>query len=262
MSTVTTPAVAALVPTALLIAVHLYADRIRRAFAIPEEAVVSAAGGISVSYIFLHLLPEVAAGREPLGARLEDLTRPTPLHELAVFVVALLGFTVFYGLERLAARSGSPRDRGGDQEPQAAAFGAHVAAFAVYNMAIAYTLGTRIDSDVIGAALFTVAIGVHILVVDRGMAEHYPRRFRRWGRFVLCGALAVGWAVALVLPTSATVVGVLMAGVAGTVLLTVLKEELPTARASRFGWFLGGLVVYSVLLIGLILLAPDAVSMH
>lgn len=243
-----TTAVLAVIPTALLAAAHLLANRLRRSFGVSEPVAVSVAGGISVAYVFLHLLPEVALGGEPVSATLADLSAPTPLQELALFMVALVGFTVFYGLERLAERGGpGDRQEGG---PTTAAFAVHVGAFALYNGAVTYTLGSRLGSHVLGAVLYTVAVGVHVLVVDRGLAEHYPRRFDRVGRFVLAGALFVGWIVSVVAaPTSAFVVAVLTALVAGTVLLTVFKEELPSARRSRFGWFLAGLVGYSALLI-------------
>lgn len=264
-------ALLAAVPAALLVLAHLGADRVRRSIGLPEPVVVSVAGGISVAYVFLHLLPEVAAGSAPVRDTLAEVTAPTPLHELAVFAVALLGFTVFYGLERLAERSGSPRGEGGargadgdgpgggSEEPSTSAFAAHVGVFAVYNAAVTYTLGSRLEANVLGAALYTVAIGVHVLVVDRGLSEHYPRRFRRVGRFVLGAAMAVGWlASVLAAPTSTFVVVLLTAAVAGTVLLTVFKEELPTARRSRFGWFLVGLVGYAVLLVVLAAVAPGA----
>lgn len=245
----------ALALTGILVLAHLFASRIRRSLGISQAAVVSLAGGISVAYVFLHLLPEVAAGGGPIGATLEGLIAPTRLHELAAFAVALIGFTVFYGLERLAERS-----RGGigdEADSSTRSFTVHVGAFALYNGAITYTLPLRVATDVLGAALFTIAIGVHVLVVDRGLAAHYPRRFRAIGRFVLAGALVVGWSVAaLAVPTSTLTISLLTAWVAGSVLLTVFKEELPAARKSRFGWFLIGLAGYSTVLILLAIVTP------
>lgn len=243
-------------PAALLALVHLFATRLRRAFGLSEAAIVSLAGGISVAYVFLHLLPEVAAGGGPIGSRLDDLPAPTPEGELAAFTVALLGFTAFYGLERLAERSGSARGDTAGDEASAGSFAVHVGAFAIYNVAITYTLPLRLATDVLGAALFTAAIGVHVLVVDRGLAEHYPRRFRAVGRFVLAGALAVGWSLAaLAAPTSRLVISLLTAWVAGSVLLTVFKEELPAARRSRFRWFLVGMLGYALVLLTLALVS-------
>lgn len=251
---------AALVPTAALAVVHLVASRVRAAVGQHESAVVSAAGGISVAYVFLHLLPEMAGGASVLGASLEGVIAPVPLQELAVFVVALVGFVGFYLAERFAARAGSPR-HGAGTESSGAAFGVHVAAFALYNAAVAYTLPERVAEGGVGVTVFTVAIAVHVLVVDRGLAEHHPRRYRRTGRFVLVGGLVAGWGAAgAAAPTSPVTVSVMTALVAGSVLLTVFAEELPHAGRSRLGWFLGGLATYAVLLAVLTLVEGPTVE--
>ncbi len=102
-----------LVIAALLAALHAAAPRIRKLPFVSETATGSFAGGLAVAYVFLHLLPEIAEGNEAIGEALSDVLRPTPLVELGIFLVALVDFTAFYGLERLAKRQGSPRPRRG-----------------------------------------------------------------------------------------------------------------------------------------------------
>ncbi|WP_225755474.1 hypothetical protein [Actinotalea sp. Marseille-Q4924] len=251
------PALLAVVPVAVLVAAHLLATRLRGLAGRNEDAVVSAAGGISVAYVFLHLLPEVAAGARVVGESVEELVAHVPLQELVVFLVALAGFTLFYVAERYAARRGSAR-HGGDGA-SSSAFAVHVAAFALYNVAVAYTLPERVGADPVSAAVFTLAVAVHVLVVDRGLAEHHPRRYGHVGRFVLAGALLLGWALAAVAaPTSSLTVSLMTAVVAGSVLLTVFQEELPQARESRTRPFLVGLGANAVLLLALAMLEPAA----
>jgi hypothetical protein len=97
--------------------------------------------------------------------------------------------------------------------------------------------------------LFTVAIGLHFVLTDRSLEEHYPHRFPRSGRLLLAAALLVGWLVSAVLaPSSALVVALLTALLGGSILLNVFKEELPSTGRSSFPWFLGGLVLYGGLL--------------
>lgn len=252
-------AVGALLPVLVLCAVHGLAMRVRAVVGRHEEAVVSAAGGISVAYVFLHLLPEVAAGAGVVGESLGGVVPHVPLREIAAFVVALLGFTVFYLAERFSRHRSDGAERGGAGESEGAvsAYAVHVVAFMVYNAAIALTLPERVAADRLGAAVFTVAIAVHVIVVDRGLAEHYPRRYRRNGRFLLVGALLAGWGVgAAAAPVDAVVVHVTTALVAGSVLLTVFQEELPRAGRSRVWPFLSGLAGYSAVLVVLALLEP------
>jgi len=238
--------------TAVLAVLHLLAPRLRRLPLVPEAATGSFAGGLAVAYVFLHLLPEIAAGNERVAEALGETVEETPLLELTIFLVALTGFTVFYGLERLADRQ---HPRGGDGRPADAAtrrwlYRLHLGAFLGYNALITYTLPLRVRTGLVFAVLFTVAIGLHFVLTDRGLHEHYGERFGRHGRLSLAAALGVGWALAaLVAPTSAVEVSLLTALIGGAILLNVFKEELPDPRRSRFGWFLAGVVLYAALLL-------------
>ncbi len=94
------------------------------------------------------------------------------------------------------------------------------------------------------ALLFTLAMGLHFVLTDRGLEEHYPRRFERRGRFLLAGGLILGWAaVAVAAPSSRILVVLLTAFLGGSVLMNVFKEELPSDRRSSFAWFLAGLTL-------------------
>ncbi|MDP9460818.1 MAG: hypothetical protein M3Q22_11420 [Actinomycetota bacterium] len=229
----------------LLAGLHLAASHVRRLPLVPERATASFAGGLAVAYVFLHLLPELAEGNEAVGEALSDVLQPTPLLDLGIFAVALTGFTVFYGLERLARRHRSAASG----EPAASVYWLHLGAFAVYNALITYTMALRVRTGLLFAVLFTVAMGLHFVLTDRGLQEHYPRRFAANGRVLLAGALLLGWGLsALAAPVSTLLVVLLTALLAGSVLLNVFKQELPSDRDSSFGWFLAGLVFYAILL--------------
>ncbi len=232
--------IGSLVIALVLAGLHLLAPRVRTLPGVPERAMGSFAGGLAVAYVFLHLLPELVEGNEAIGEVLEDVVETTPLLDLAIFSVALAGFTVFYGLERWA-------ERGGEDSP--AVFRLHLGSFVVYNALITYTMPLRLRTGIAFAILFTVAMGLHFVLTDRGLEQHYPRRFWRAGRPVLAGALLLGWAlVAVFAPQSTVLVALLTAFLGGSVLLNVFKEELPSARRSSFGWFLAGLALYAALL--------------
>ncbi len=221
----------ALVAAVLLAALHVAAPRIRTLPLVPESATASFAGGLAVSYVFLHLLPEIAEGNEAIGEALSDVVQPTPLVDLGIFVVALAGFAVFYGLERLAQREHGDDERGAG----AGVYWLHLGSFSVYNALITYTMALRLRTGVAFAVLFTIAMGLHFVLTDRGLQEHYPRRFSHLGRLVLAGALLAGWLLSVLFaPTSTLVVSLLTAALAGSILLNVFKEELPSGARSSF----------------------------
>lgn len=114
---VTMSLVSAFLASVALAALHLAAPRIRALPLVPEKRMASFAGGLAVSYVFLHLLPEIATGNEGVGEALDDIIEPSPLTELAIFGVALLGFVAFYGLERLAAARSGTEEAGARPAP-------------------------------------------------------------------------------------------------------------------------------------------------
>lgn len=243
---------AGLAATAGLVALHAVTPLVRRLPHVSQRAFGSFAGGAAVSYVFLHLLPKLSGGQETLGEALDEVLEPTPLLELTLFAVAMTGFVVLYGLERLAVRSGSGRAPVAARRADDGAllvFRLHLGSFAVYNLLITYTLPTRFETGAAFAVLFALALGLHFVLTDRGLAEHYPQRFARRGRFVLGAALLAGWLLAaLAGPPGPLLKAVLTALLAGAILLNVFKEELPSAGRSSFPWFLAGAGVYAALL--------------
>jgi hypothetical protein len=235
----------ALVITVLLVALHLAAPRIRRLPLVPEAATGSFAGGLAVAYVFLHLLPEIAEGNEAIGEALSDVVHPSPLLDLGIFVVALVGFTAFLALERLADRH-APRPVNGldatppvDRRPTAGVYRLQLGSFVIYNALITYTMPLRLRTGVLFALLFTLAMGLHFVLTDRSLEERYGTRFGRTGRLILAGALLLGWAAAaLAAPTSALLVALLTALLGGSILLNVFKRRFPpvAARASAGSW--------------------------
>ena len=225
---------------------HLLARRLRELPGIPERVVGSFSGGIAVAYVFLHLLPEIAEGDRTVGETLGDRLPVSPLVDLGIFLVALVGFLVFYALERLAEAS-APEPRTG--RGSALAFRVHLASFAVYNALLTYTMPLRFRTGVAFAVLFSVAMGLHFVLTDRGLDEHYGTRFDLRARLALAGSLLAGWLLAAVLaPTSTLVVALLTAFLGGSILLNVFKEELPSSRGSSLGWFAGSAAFYAALL--------------
>ena len=223
--------------------IHLLIGRLTFLHAIPRSRWLSAAGGVAVAYVFLHVLPELAAGQARVREHLALAVAALDRH---VYMIALVGLVTFYGLERMIRRVG----RGAaDRETAPGVFWLHIASFAVYNMILSYLLLHREDQTHAGLLLYFVAIGLHLVTTDFGLRQDAPRSYDRRARWVLSTAVLAGWLLGLLVEVSEPVLAMLFAFLAGGIVLNVLKEELPEERQSRFWAFALGAGGYAVVLL-------------
>jgi hypothetical protein len=227
---------------AILVAVHLLAGRISFAGG-TRSAWLSFAGGISVTYVFLQLLPELAEGQEIVRTQWPGLA----FIEHHVFLLALAGLGVFYGLESFVRyhRKNEPETAGSESD---FVFWIHVSSFAIYNALIAYLIVERRHpaSDLVW---YTIAMALHFVVSDFALRNHHDAIYERYGRWILTGAIAAGFLASLVTHVSEPAVAVITSFLAGGVILNVMKEELPEEKESRFGTFAAGSILAAALLL-------------
>ena len=92
-------------------------------------------------------------------------------------------------------------------------------------------------------------MATHFVVNDYGLRSDHRRRYHRFGRWILSGAVVVGWAIGAATRIHAAAIAALFAILAGGVVLNVLKEELPAERESAFWAFALGAAAYAALLL-------------
>ncbi|MBA9075510.1 hypothetical protein [Rufibacter quisquiliarum] len=229
-----------------LMLIHVFADRLKFLEGVPRSVWLSGAGGVSVAYVFLHLFPELQEGQEHVQEAAQNQNISFLKHHM--YLMALLGLVIFYGLERMAIKSRNGGKGAADASPPAV-FWVHILSFSLYNALIGYLLHEQEERSTQEAAFYFVAMALHFLVNDFGLREHHKQKYRHVGRWCLVIALAAGWATGLVVQVSEAATALLLAFLAGGVVLNVLKEELPEERKSRFSAFLLGVVAYSALLL-------------
>jgi hypothetical protein len=154
---------AALLTAACLATIHLFVSRLRILRGVPRSRWLSAAGGAAVAYIFLHLLPDLAAAHRRAGVESETI----------YFIIALAGLVAFYGVERRVRLA-----RGLSKEADDAASGVfwlHIGSLSLYNLIIGYLLLHREEAGLASLLLYRGAMGLHFLSSDYGMQLDYPR---------------------------------------------------------------------------------------
>lgn len=232
----------ALLATLFLILSHSLSPWFSKRFPDKSKAFVSFAGGVSVSYVFLDMLPNLVEYNKPIGEYLLEKHWLTSFTQVSIYIVALFGFLIYYGFDLFAARYETQKhdNRG--------IYLLHLAMFSIYNVLITYTMSLRALTGITYTVLFTFAMALHLVLTDRKFSRMFPVRFRHFGRLVLSTALFTGWFLSAVFdPIRVLFVAFMTAFLAGSILLNVFREELPNSDLASFRWFAFGSLLIAVI---------------
>lgn len=226
--------------------VHINAAKLKFLRRSPRSHWLSIGSGVSVAYIFVHVLPDLGAAQEEFAASTELLN----FIEHHVYVLALVGMLLFYGLERAAQISKKESLSAGEGDvTQPGVFWLHMASFSLYNALIGYLLTHREEPGLVGLGIYTTAMALHFVVNDYSLSDDHKRAYTTKGRWLLSAAVVLGWVVGSQTEISEAITASLFAFLAGGIILNVLKEELPEANENRYWTFAAGALCYSGLLL-------------
>ena len=218
-----------LVVALILGAAHLIAPRAYAARKDPARQ-VAFGGGLSLAYVFLHLIPSLDAFQAVVGQR--------------IYFVALLGFVAVYALD---VRFQPPR------EHHPTKYHAYLGVFFLYNGLLVFTLALNLPSTPILTLVFALSLALDVFNTDLEMQADYGSRFVKSGRWVLLAGVAIGYALSLIRHPNPLVVDILTAGLAGFLMFHTFDGLLPASRNKNFRAFVAGIAtlwVFHVLLGG------------
>jgi len=92
-------------------------------------------------------------------------------------------------------------------------------------------------------------MGLHYFINDHGLKEVDPYLFNRIGRFLLAFAVILGFVYGLFTEIPAAAVALVVAFIAGGVIINVFKHELPVDKPHSFGAFAFGSITYTFILL-------------
>ena len=228
-----------------LISVHIFSKKLLFLNALPRHRFLSLSSGIAVSYVFVHLLPELNKYQKKLERSLENSFWGAL--ENHIYLLALLGLVLFYGLELIVRRKTSGKTKKRDFSLRI--FQLHMVSFFFYNSIIGYLLVKGEYEGKLGLVLFFIAMSVHFIANDWSLRTSHEVVYDRYGRWVLAFAILMGWGVATFVEVREVVISLLTAFLAGGIILNVMKEELPEKRNSSLSAFLLGVFSYTILLL-------------
>ena len=228
-----------------LAAVFLFGERIHplRALTRNRRSLLSISAGVSLAYVFVRLLPELADARLTFAS---STILPARFEGIAVYVLGLLGFIVFYGLEHFTKRARLALAESDVPDPRLRILG-----FSAYACLIAYLVVDSLDNSVGGLAAYTVAMGVHFLTVDHRFREEPGETYRRRGHLLLAMAVLVGWGMGLLFALPRDILALMIGFLSGGVIINSMISELPSGERQTFVPFAAGGLLYSMVLIPL-----------
>src|SRR5690606_34604699 len=153
----------------LFCAALLFGDKIRPLQLVVRDprSIASFGAGISTAYVFVHLMPELAEAREAFTS---SALRTLRYEGMVIYVVALGGFLMFYGLRHFRRRV-REESAGGEE----AAFRLDMAGWAAYILIAAYLLSHSLNDTTASTIVYAVAIAFHLVAADHSLRlEHGP----------------------------------------------------------------------------------------
>ena len=211
------------------------------------------ADGISITYIFLQLLPEITHlaaeelhSDESYVLRFSGWLEPlSAWGEQNPFLPLLLGFTLFYGLESGFER---PVDHGSSHGAERPVhFWVHMVGMSLYKILLGYLMGQI--TSVSGLLIFAFAMVMHFLVIDFHLLEMHRSAYHRIGRWILSGAFLVGWILSTQVQIAPPVLAMLVSFVAGGAVLMIIQDEFSERSDNSYAAFLLAVLLYGSLLL-------------
>lgn len=226
------------------VSIHIFAKNLHILNVMTRHHFLSLSSGIAVSYVFVHLLPELNHYQKVLMTSIEnDFLSVIESH---IYIVSLFGLILFYGLEVVVKKEKADNE---SKNSSLRIFQLHIGSFFIYNAIIGYLL-VRGDYDGMNeVVMFFLAMSVHFIGNDWSLRTSHEDVYNRYGRWLIAFAILLGWGVGVLFEVKEVFVSLLVAFLAGGIILNVMKEELPEDKNSSIPAFLIGVTGYTVLLL-------------
>ena len=186
---------------------------------------ISFSAGVSVSYIFLILLPEIYSDAVTINKLL--------------FLAVLFGFGVFHIVEKYIRQNFTGPELRKEHRI------VHSLTSFVYFFVVGFILLKLTESSALNAVLLFVPITLHIVIDSlprRSTKKHHLRAISASSPFL--GAIA-----ATFIDVGETGNVALLGIVGGALLYTVIRESLPREVKGRLMYFVTGLLLFTVLIL-------------
>lgn len=225
-----------LLAIALFASVHLFAHKAQKLSLAWKRRFLSIGSGIAIAYVFIDLLPKLSK-YEPIVT--SAVRHFFPYFERHVYAMALIGFLLFFSL-----------DRSKDMLAGAKAYWfLSLASYALFNLFIGYAVVDVDNPEVKPLLLFSLAIALHYFVNDYSLTQSLGDQYDHVAKWILVSSLILGWLLGYFYTLPAAAVGLVSAFIGGGVIMNVTRHELPSDKPNSLSAFLIAAALYSLTLL-------------
>ena len=227
--------------------VHGFGNKLPIFKIIPKFRWTSFAGGVSLAYVFLEIFPELSHIQEEIHHSDIILLQFLENH---VYIMALIGLIFFYGLDLFALKKLSHQVSNSElAHDNPIIFWFHISAYGILNFILGYLMQDISEHTLIDCILFFITAALHFFIIDEHLRENQKSLYDKQGRWLLVSAIFCGAIMGQVTYFEEVIVGLVWSFLAGSLILNVLKRELPNEKDTCFGSLMGGSLLFTVLLL-------------
>jgi hypothetical protein len=214
----------------ILAAVHFFNEKIQIRQEHVRIRVISFIAGISVTYVFLSLLPEVYKGYE--------------VFDRLIFISLLSGFSIAHVTEKYIYQHSAP------QTLRESLGGVHSLAFFVYHFFIGVILVSLNKTNTIDSVLFFLPVLFYSAVGLLALERIHPKMWERPSvKLLLSLSTLAGVLFADIFLAFAAVFDLLFGFVVGAFLYIVLMDFVPRESRGRPEYFILGTLSYALIIL-------------
>jgi len=229
--------------TILFALIFLFSSKIHIIKIKHHRSLLSFAAGIAIAYVFVHLLPELSRASN-VFVKTSGYSSLL-LASYHVYIAAMIGFMLFFGLDYMAKRS----QKDVTQNTRPLIFHTHIIGFAFYVWLVTYLMMRGLEEATLSITLYAIAMGLHFFSIDHELYREHRAIYSNYGRYILAFAALLGWSVGFFVELPKPIIITLLGVISGGIIVNSMVAELPRDQTGKFIPFLFGGIFYSVLLL-------------
>ncbi len=218
-----------LIYAALISIAHLMSDYISLRLKVYREKLLSFGAGVSIAYLFLHLLPMIHDSVQYL-------------RELS-YVSILVGFSFFHLVEKFIYQHSESEKRINQLKE------VHGIGFFLYHFIVGIVLYYITTQDIVAGTLLFIPVLFHSTISSASTKEiHAEIKENFFWRLLVSSSSVLGALLFMVFNVPPTILFSLLGAVVGGLFYIIIKDILPEEKEGDPKYFILGVILFVILI--------------